>query len=142
MLQDQLEDYMDVNVANAEKIDPNDLLEEIFDYLIIGDIINKDIADLEIQNWLLGFWELSNKKEFTLYGISGYYLASSEMQNQPLWVDFLQDNIKAEIIYPPILRLKIYSEELTLETGAFELIQEYCNDLIEFTIYQRKSKNK
>ena len=142
MLQDQLEDYMDVNVANAEKIDPNDLLEEIFDYLIIGDIINKDIADLEIQNWLLGFWELSNKKEFTLYGISGYYLASSEIQSQPLWVDFLQDNIKAEFIYPPILRLKIYSEELTLETGAFELIQEYCNDLIEFTIYQRKSKNK
>jgi hypothetical protein len=34
MLQDRLEDYIDVSVGNAKKIDPTFLVEEKFDYLI------------------------------------------------------------------------------------------------------------
>ncbi len=60
MLQERLEDYIDVDVGNAKKIDPTFLVEEKLDCLIIGDIISKEIPSLEIQNWLLKYGEISN----------------------------------------------------------------------------------
>jgi len=58
MLQDRLEDYIDVDVGRAKKIDPAYLVEERADFLIIGDIISKEIPSLEIQNWLLKYWDI------------------------------------------------------------------------------------
>jgi len=58
MLQDRLEDYIDVSVGNANKIDPTFLAEEKIDYLIIGDIISETIPSLEIQNWVLKYGEI------------------------------------------------------------------------------------
>ncbi|KKL06719.1 hypothetical protein LCGC14_2593230, partial [marine sediment metagenome] len=65
MLQDRLEDYIDVSVGNAKKINPIFVVEEKFDYLIIGDTISDVIPSLEIQNWLLKYREISEIKNLT-----------------------------------------------------------------------------
>ena len=140
MLQDRWEDYIDVDVGNAKKIDPAFLVEEKLDYLIIGDIIRKEIPSLEIQNWLLKYWETSNKKKITLKAISGFYVALADIKVEPFWVEFLHDNVKADIIYPPILRLKLDKAGLELENGALELVKDYSNDFIEFIINNKKRK--
>ena len=62
MLQDRLEDYIDVSVGTAKKIDPVFLAEEKLDYLMIGDTLIKEIPSIEIQNWLIKYWEISKKK--------------------------------------------------------------------------------
>ena len=134
MLQDRLEDYIDVSVGNAKKIDPAYLVEEKVDFLIIGDIISETIPSLELQNWLLKYWEISKRKNLIIKAISGFYIALADIKIEPFWVEFLQNNINAEIIYPPILRLKINRAELTLENGALELVKAYSNDFIEFFI--------
>ena len=107
MLQDGCEDYVDVDVGEAKKIDPAYLVEEKSDFLIIGDIIRKEIPSLEIQNWLHKYWEISNKKKFILKAISGFYVALSDIKVEPFWVEFLHDNVKAEILFHPILSLKL-----------------------------------
>jgi len=142
MLQDHLEDYIDVSVGNAKKIDPAFLVEERLDYLIIGDAISGTIPNLEIHNWLNKFWEISKKRNLIVKAISGFYVTLADISVQPLWVDFLQDNVKAEIIYPLILRLKLNTAEISLENGTLELVKEFANDIIEFTINNGKKRNK
>ncbi len=144
MLQDRLDDYIDVSVGNAKKIDPSFLVEEKFDYLFIGDNINKTIPSVEIQNWLLRFGEISKKKNLIIKAISSYYITLADNQVETSWIEFLQDKVNAEIIYPPILRLKFNLAELVLEDGALELVKEYTNDFIDFLIndVKKKAKNK
>ena len=137
MLQDRWEEYIDVSVGNAKKIDPSFLVEEKFDYLIIGDIISEIIPSLEIQNWLLKYREISNNN-LIIKAISGFYIALADIKIEPFWVEFLQDNINAEIIYPPILRLKLNRAGLALENGALEIVKDYSNDFIEFFIENKK----
>ena len=134
MLQDRLEDYIDVSVGNAKKINPIFVVEEKFDYLIIGDTISDVIPSLEIQNWLLKYREISEIKNLTLKAISGFYIALTDITIEPFGVESLQDNINAEMIYPPILHLKLNKAELTLENGALEIVKAYSNDFIEFFI--------
>ncbi len=134
MLQDLLEDYLDVDVGRAKKIDPAYLVEERVDFLIIGDIISKEISSLEIQNWLLKYGEITNINNFIVKAMSGFYIAPSDIKIEPLWVVSLQENINAETIYPPILRLKLNKAELALENGALEIIKAYSNDFIEFIV--------
>ncbi len=140
MLQDHLEDYIDVDVGKVKKIDPAFLVEEKLDYLIIGDIISKEIPSIEIRNWLLKYWEISNEKNIPLKAISGFYVALADITVEPFWVEFLHNNIEAEIIYPPILRLKQNKGGIALENGALELVKEYSNDFIEFLINNKKRK--
>ena len=139
MLQDRLEDYIDVSVGNAKMIDPTFLTEERLDYLIVGDVI---IPSMEIQSWLLKYKEISKNLNLTIKLISGFYVALTDIADQPLWVEFLQDNIKAETIYPPILLLTLNKTELSLENGTLELIKDYCNDLIDFFINNKKKIKK
>ena len=134
LLQDRLEDYIDVDVGNAKKIDPAFLVEEKLDYLIIGDIISKEIPSLEIQNWLLKYWEISKNYNLIVKAISGFYVALTNVTVEPFWVEFLHDNVRAEIIYPPILRLKLNFSEISLENGTLELVKAYSNDFIEYFI--------
>ncbi|MHA2036097.1 MAG: hypothetical protein ACW98X_06660 [Promethearchaeota archaeon] len=134
MLQDRLEDYIDVNVGKAEKIDPAFLVEEKFDCLIIGDLISDVIPSLEIQNWLLKYREVSNKNNLVVEVVSGFYVAPSDCKIEPFWVENIQENINAEKVFPPILRLKLSKAKLELENGALELINTYSNDFIEFFI--------
>ena len=137
MLQDRLEDYLDVSVGNAKKIDPSFLVEERLDYLIIGDVVNGTTLNLEIQNWFVKFWEISKNRNLTLKLVSGFYVILTNNSIHPLWVNFFQDNVKAENIYPPILRLKLNIAEVSLENGTLELVNEYSNDFIDFLINER-----
>ena len=132
MLQDRLEEYIDVDIGNAKKIDPAFLVEERLDFLIIGDIITKEIPSIEIENWLLKYREISKKSNFIVKAISGFYIAPSDIQIEPIWIESLQDNIKAETIYPPILSLRLKRAELALENGALKIVKAYSNDFIEF----------
>ncbi|MCK4284782.1 MAG: hypothetical protein KAX18_01215 [Candidatus Lokiarchaeota archaeon] len=142
MLQDRLEDYIDVSVGNAKQIDPAFLVEERLDYLIIGDIVSEGIPSLEIQNWLLKFWEISKKRNLIIKAISSYYITLTDILVEPSWIEFLQDNVNAEIIYPPILCLKFNIAELVLEDGTLELVKDYTNDFIEFLINNQDKKVK
>ena len=142
MLQDLLEDYIDVDVGRAIKIDPAYLVEERVDFLIIGDIISKQISSLEIQNWLLKYGEITNINNFIVKAMSGFYIAPSDIKIEPLWVESLQENINAETIYPPILRLKLKKAGLALENRALDLVKEYSNDFIEFLINNKKKNKK
>ena len=138
MLQDRLEDYIDVYVGNANQIDPAYLAEEKFDFLIIGDAISKEIPSLEIQNWLLKYKEISDNNNLVVKAVSGFYVALSDIKIKPLWIESLQENIKAGMIYPPILSLKLSREELALENGAYDIIKKYSTDFIEFFIENKK----
>jgi len=132
MLQDRLDDYIDVSVGNAKKIDPAFLVEEKLDYLIIGDNLSEVIPSLEIQNWLLKYGEVLNKSNLIIKAISGFYVTLTDILIEPSWMEFLQGNVNAEIIYPPMLHLKFNIAELVLEDGALELVKDYTNDFIEF----------
>jgi flavodoxin len=142
MLQDRLEDYLDVSVGNAKKIDPSFLVEERLDYLIIGDVVSGTTLNLEIQNWLAKFWEISKKKNLNVKMVSGFYVTLTDNSTHPLWVDFFRDNVKVENVYPRILRLKLNIAEISLEDGTLELVNEYSNDFIDFFINNEKSFKK
>lgn len=135
MIQDHLEDYIDVYVGTAKKIDPAFLVEEKLDFLMIGDtIINKEIPSIEIQNWLFRYWETLKKKKFSLKATSGFYITLTNIKVEPFWVEFLHDKVKAKLIYPPILRLKLNEGDLALENGALELIKQYSKHFIELIL--------
>ena len=134
MIQDHLEDYLDISVGNAKKIDPAFLVEERLDYLIIGDVISDLIPSAEIQNWLFKYKEISNSKNLTIKVASGFYVAMNDVSVQTLWSEFFQDNVKAEIIHPPILLLKLSKKKLSLKNGSLESIKGYINEIIEFFI--------
>ncbi|TKJ19264.1 MAG: hypothetical protein CEE43_15950 [Promethearchaeota archaeon Loki_b32] len=141
MLQDRLEDYIDVSVGTAKKIDPALLVEERFEFLMIGDTIIKEIPSSEIQNWLLKYWEISNERKNTLKAISGFYIVQTDISVEPLWVEFFNSKVRAELIFPSILRLRLNVEELSLENGTPELIKKYSNDFVEFIINNKNSIN-
>ena len=134
MLHDRLEDYIDVSVGNANKIDPAYLVEERLEYLIIGDTISETIPSLEIQNWLLKFGEISKYNNLRVKALSGFYITLADIKVEPSWLEFLQENINFEIIYPPILHLNLNRTELITENEAFEIVKDYSNDFIEFFI--------
>jgi hypothetical protein len=138
MLQDRLEDYMDISVGNAKKLDPAFIVEEKLDYLIIGDTISETIPSVEIQEWLLKYREISKINNLILKAISGFYIALTDIKNETLWAEFLQDNINTEIIYPPILCLKLKNAESPLKIGVLEIVKDYSNDLIEFLLKKNK----
>jgi len=141
-LQDRLEDYIDVSVGTAKKIDPSLLLEEKLDYLIIGDFISETIPSLEIQNWVVKYIEISKINNLSLKASSGFYITLTDIKNNNLWVEFLQDNVNAEIIYPPILRLKLNRAELAFENGVHEIVKVYSNEFIEFIINNKKNNKR
>ena len=139
MLQDRLEDYIDVSVGNAKKIDPEILVEEKLDFLIIGDVISKEIPSLEIQNWLYKYRESSKNNNLIIKTISGFYVALVEISVEPFWVEFLHNNVKAELFLPPVLRLRLNKACLALENGALELVKGYSHAFIEFLLNNKNS---
>lgn len=138
MLGEHLEEYINVDVGNAKKIDPSFLFEEELDYLMIGDIISKPILSVEIQNWLHDFWKISKQNNNVIKKISGFYISPIDISIQPLWVEFLQENIKNELIYPPIQQLKVNGADLSSIDGALKLVKDYSNNFIEFLLNDKK----
>jgi len=110
--------------------------------MIIGDIISKEIPSLKVRNWIFKYRELSKNKKVTLKSISGFYIAFADIKVEPLWGEFLHDNVKAEIIYPSILHLKPNNTGLGLENGALDLIKEYSNNFIDFIISKKKKERQ
>jgi len=104
------------------------------EYLIVGDIVHKEIPSREIQDWLLKYREISRKKNVILKMVSGFYVISTGINAEPFWAEFLHNNVKAEIIYPPIIRLNLNIDELALENGANDLVKNYSYALIEFIL--------
>lgn len=140
MIQDRLEDYVDTSVGNANKIEPSFLVEEKFNYLIIGDIISETIPSLEIQNWVSKYGVVSKANNLEVKALSGFYVALNDTKIEPFWVDFIKENIRAEILYPPILSLKLKVADLTKSNGVFDIVRSYSNDFIEFLINNKKKK--
>jgi len=140
MLQDRLEEYIDVSVGNAKKIDPAFLVEEKLDYLIMGDSVSKAIPSLEIQNWLLKYGEISKNSNLIIKAVSGFCVTLADILVEPSWMEYIQGKVFAETVYPPILHLKFNIAELILEDGALELVKDYTNDFIEYLINNEKRK--
>ena len=142
MLQDRLEDYIDVDVGEIKNIDPAFLIEEKLDFLIIGDILSKEIPSMEIQKWLLKYSEVSKKHNLIIKATSGFCVTLTDFRTEPFWVEFLHDNVKAEKVYPPILHLKLKEANLSLEKVSFELVKEYSKDFIDFVINEKSSERQ
>jgi hypothetical protein len=138
ILQDHLEDYIDVSVGTAGKIDPTFLVEEELDFLIIGDILSETRPSMEIQRWLLKYKEISKKKNLIVKGISGFCVEMKDTSVEPFWAEFFCDNVKTEMIYPPILHLIFNREELALENGTYQKVKDFSNDFIEYFIENKK----
>jgi len=134
MIQDRLEDYVDVSLGTASKIDPLFLADERLDYMIIGDYIRKNVPSLEIQNWVLKYAENSKLYNKELQALSGFYVSLTETENDSIWVEFLRRYVKAKLLFPPILRLKLKNSDLPLEIGALEIVKDYSNDFIEYLL--------
>ena len=131
-LQDRLENYIDVSVGKASKIKPSFIVEEGLDYLIIGDIINETIPSMEIQNWVLKYGEISKGNNLSLKALSGFLILLNERKKASIWVDFIHKNTKTEIIYPPILCLKLDKTNLAFETCVHGIVKDYSSKIIEF----------
>ena len=134
MIQDRLEDYVDVSLGTANKIDPLFLADERLDYMIIGDYIRENVPSLEIQNWVLKYAENSKLYNKELQALSGFYVSLTETENDSIWVEFLRRYVKAKLLFPPILRLKLKNSDLPLEIGALEIVKDYSNDFIEYLL--------
>ncbi|MFX1468282.1 MAG: hypothetical protein ACFFB8_06430 [Promethearchaeota archaeon] len=133
-IQDQLEDFIDVYVGSANMIDPKFIIEEKFEYLIIGDVIDEVLPSLEIQNWLLKYRENTQINNLIIKIFSGFYVAHPNIKIEPFWTEFLQEHINAEMTFPPVLSLKLRRADLTLEIGSLELVKAYSNDIIELLV--------
>ena len=132
MLQDRLENYIDVSVGKASKIEPAFIVEEELNYLIIGDIISEIIPSVEIQNWVLKYGEISEGNDLSLEAVSGFLISLNEMNHDTLWFEFIQNNIMTETIFPPILRFQLDKTNLASETYVYRLVKEYSIKIIEF----------
>jgi len=70
--------------------------------------------------------------------ISGFYVILPRTTDDPFWVGFLHDNVDSEVIYPPILRLKLENVDLALENGILKLVKAYSIDFIDFLLNNKK----
>ena len=134
MLQDRLEDYIDVNVGKVKNIDPSYLIEEKVDFLIVGDLICEKTPNLELQNWLINYMNISNQKNHVLQLISGYYVKLANITIEPSWIEIIQNNIRSLKKFIPILRLKLDREVLKLDGEADGLLKNYSKGIIEYII--------
>lgn len=134
MLQDRLEDYNDVFVGVAKKIDPKFLIEVGLDNLIIGDVVKEEFPSLEIKEWLLKYCEMSSRINLILRILSGFCVSTSSSLDRPLWNNILKDIIKAKMLYPPLLHLKLNIKNYCLENGTVDLVKEYSDDFIKYII--------
>jgi hypothetical protein len=134
MLQDHFEDYIEVNVGKADKIEPEYIIEENVDFLILGDILCEKSPVSELQNWILKYINFLNLQEKRLIRISGFYITPSDLAIRPTWIDIVRDQMGAELIYPPVFHLNLNREEYKLENKASDMVNEYCNEFIEFIL--------
>jgi hypothetical protein len=134
MLQDHFEDYIEVNVGKADKIEPKYIIEENVDFLILGDVLCEKSPVSELQNWILKYINFLNLQEKRLIRISGFYITPSDLAIKPAWIDIVRDQMGIELIHPPVLNLNLNREDYKLENKASDMVNEYCNEFIEFIL--------
>ena len=137
-LQDYLGNDFDVFVGNINKIDPNLLIEDNLDALIIGDLAGEIIPSLEIQNWLINFSKTIENYNFQIKNLSVYCIGLTDLNIEALWIEFLQNRLNINNIFPPLLHLNLDKSNLSLEDSAIELIRNYSNDLKKDLIDKKK----
>ena len=116
-------------------MDPAFLVEEKLDYLIIGDVIEKEkIPSPELYNWMVKFSELCKIKKLIIKTISCYCVISKEIDVKPFWINFFRENNFSLAIFPPILQLKLKEGGFTLEKNVLKSVKDYSNEFIEFFI--------
>jgi hypothetical protein len=134
LLQEFLENYIDVSVGKASKIEPSFIVEEEFDYLIIGDCVSELEPSVEIQSWVTKYRKISEGDNLNLKVLSGFLITLNEISTNTHWLEFIQKNIITETIYPPILRLKLDNTNLASDTCVNAIVKEYSNKIIEFIL--------
>jgi len=137
-LQDYLDNDFDIFVGNVNKIDPNLLIEDNLDALIIGDIVGEIIPSIEIQNWLINFYKTIENYNFQIKNLSVYCIGLTDLNIESLWIEFIQKYLNINNIFPPLLHLKLSKSNLKLEDNAIELIKKYSNDLKKDLIEKKK----
>ncbi|TFG04386.1 MAG: hypothetical protein EU539_10915 [Promethearchaeota archaeon] len=110
------------------------MIEEKLDFLIIGDLIDKEIPSNEVKDWLLKYKVISNEKKIILKLVTGFYIKFTTNKVKPLLFEFIRDNVKSNILFPPILCLKLAKTDLILENESLNEFKNYLNDLIEYII--------
>ena len=132
-LQDRLENYIDVSVGKADKIDPSFIIEEKSDYLILGDVVNEPLPSVLMQNWVQKYGQIAKSNNLILKALSGFIISfNKKVKPDPVWVDFIHKNIMIEGINPPIICLHFGNYDLKLDSGVYEIIKDYSNKIIEF----------
>jgi hypothetical protein len=134
MLQDRLENYIDVSVGKASKIQSSFIVKKGLDHLIVVDIISKTVPSKVIQDWVYRYKENNEKINLNLKTVSGFLITQNEIKTDTFWVEFIQSKILAKRIYPPILLLKLNKDNLVSEAVIHELVKKYSNKLIQFII--------
>ena len=129
-LQDYLENYVDVFVGKASKIDPILIAEDHLNYLIIGDIVNLSVPSLEIQNWTIKFNEMTETANTYPEFLSGFIISRKGRKYHSTWKKLITDNIKFKEFYPPILHLKMDNVNFTTESYINKKIETYSNKII------------
>jgi len=133
MFQDRLDEYVDVSVGSAKKVDPEFVIEENIDFLIIGDTITDGVPSVEIQNWLTKYRESSEKRDFSVKALSGFYVVTTDV-TRSLWGISLEKNVKSERFFPPVMQFKVDEKNLVIEKGALEIVKKFSNDFMDILI--------
>jgi len=139
MLQDYLENYFEVSVGTARKIDPALVIEEEPDALIIGDNVCSTLPSEEVRNWLVNFSRLLENKKFHIKSVSIYCINTFKENKEPIWSEFFHNHINGISIHNSILSLKLNQSNYTLEREAPELIKQFSIDFTKSFLNDKKS---
>lgn len=131
-----------MSVGNVNKIDPIFLVEEKVDFLIIGDVVEGQVfPSPKLQSWLSEFSEQCNNNQLIIKSISGYFVNSTEIDAEQLWINFFRENNFSLAFHPPLLQLKMKKDGLSLEKNVLKSVKDYSNEFIEFYINTKKRGN-
>ena len=133
MLQDRLETFLDVSVGEANKIEPAFLIEEKPDILIIGDIVIENYPSTEMKNWLNNFKKCSEKMQFTLKNLSGFFITNDKGMRTEDWGENIKKILSTVIISPPFEHFSLNTVNLTLEK-AFEKVKKYSDRVVNIVL--------
>jgi hypothetical protein len=133
MLQDRLENFLDVSVGEASKIDPVFLIEEKPDLLIIGDIIQENKSSKEISNWMKKFQEMSDKLQFSLKTTSAFFITTDNREITADWGEKIRNNSSYGSITPPFMHFNLNTTNLLLE-GTFDKVKKFSDGILKIVL--------
>ena len=118
--QDFIFDEEDATVRAIKKVIPT-VVTIIIDERIENIWLNKETGQYE-----------SSSKVIQRGSGTGFLISSDEMNRDTIWLEFIQNNIKTETIYPQILCLKLDTTNLATENYVHGIVKDYSDKIIEF----------